>query len=114
MEMADYETPIDNPYDLDPDQQQWQPEGARFVNGELVSDRDKDSGASPWEHRSFYNGEEIIQPQQRWTREEQLDLLDYHPIFTGRCPQCECPFPRYEKPPVHWACDQCGWVDDSV
>lgn len=104
-EMEDYETPIE---------EQWQPEGARFVNGELVIERDNDSGASPGEHRSFYNGEEIIQPQQRWTRSEQLDLLDYHPLFTGRCPQCERPFPRYDRPPVHWDCPSCDWKDDSV
>lgn len=102
--MEDYETPIDNPFDLDPDEELWEPTGARFVNGELVVERP----------RSFYNGEEIIQPPQRWTREEQLDLLDWHPLFTGRCPQCELPYPRYEKPPVHWDCPECGWVDDTV
>jgi hypothetical protein len=91
-EMEDDETLIE---------EQWQPEGARFVNGELIIERDNDSGASLREHRSFYNGEEIIQPQQRWTREEQLELLDYHPMFTGRCPQCERTFPRYDRPPVH-------------
>lgn len=85
------ETPINNPFDLDPDEEQWEPEGA-----------------------SYYNGELIVQPQQRWTREEQMELLDTHPMFTGRCPQCERPFPRYEKPPVHWDCPQCGWVDDTV
>lgn len=76
----------------------------RFVNGDLVIGRDL----------SFYNGEEIIQPRQRWTPEEQLDLLDSHPMFTGRCPQCEVTFPRYDKPPVHWDCPACGWVDNSV
>lgn len=107
------ETPIDNPFDLDPSKNLWEPEGARFVDEEVVVERDTE-GASHWEYRSFYNGEEIIQPRQRWTREEQLDLLDWHPMFTGRCPACELPFPRYEKPPVHWDCPQCGWVDDTV
>jgi len=76
--------------DLDADEEQWQPEGATYYNGEL-----------------------ILQPQQHWTPEEQLELLDYHPLFTGCCPQCERLFPRSEKPPVHWDCP-CGWVDDSV
>lgn len=85
--MEGNETPIDNPFDLDPDEELWEPEGARFVNGELVIDGDNDFlGASPWEHRSLYNGEEIIQPRQRWTPEEQLKLLDTHPLFTSRCP----------------------------
>jgi hypothetical protein len=26
--------------------------------------------------------------------------LDTHPLFTGRCPRCEPPFPQYETPPV--------------
>lgn len=85
--MEDSEMPIENPFDLDLDEEQWEPEGARFVNGALIIEYD--SGASPWEHRSFYNGEEIIQPRfTRWTREEMLELLDWHPMFTGICPQC--------------------------
>jgi hypothetical protein len=41
-----------------------------------------------WEPQgaSYYNGELILQPKQRWTREEQLWLLDHHPMFTGRYP----------------------------
>jgi hypothetical protein len=92
---------------LDPDtelEELWEPEGARFVNGDLAIARD----------RSFYNGEEIIQPRQRWTPEEQLARLDSHPMFTGRCPQCELTFPQYEKLPVHWDCPACGWLDDTV
>jgi len=85
-ELEDYE----NPFDLNPNKELWEPENA-----------------------SYYNGELIVQPQQYWTRKEMLELLDYHPIFTGRCPQCERLFPRSEKPPVHWDCS-CGWVDDSV
>jgi hypothetical protein len=45
---------------------------------------------------------------------QKLELLDAHPLFTGRCPQCERPFPQYETPPVHWNCSACGWMDDSV
>ncbi len=74
------------------------------INKELMIDR---SG-------SFYNGEEIVHPHQRWRREEMLALLDEHPIFPNRCPSCEMPFPRFEKPPVHWDCSSCGWKDDSI
>ncbi len=66
------------------------------------------------EGASYYNGELILQPRQRRTLEQQLELLNTHPLFTGRCPQCEFPFPKYEIPPVHWDCAECGWVDDSV
>ncbi|MCW6050122.1 hypothetical protein K4039_08510 [Lyngbya sp. CCAP 1446/10] len=47
---------------------------------------------------SYYNGELIPQPRLRWTAAEQLELLDAHPLFTGRCPQCSHPFPKYEIP----------------
>lgn len=100
-----------NPCDLDPQQEQWEPEGARFVGGELVLERVNE--AHEQEDCSSYNGEEIIQAQQLWTREEMLELLDSHPLFTNRCPSCEMPFPRFEKPPIHWDCE-CGWKDDSI
>lgn len=54
-----------NPFDLKPDEELWEPEGA-----------------------SYYAGELILQPQQRWTQAEQLELLDTHPMFTGKCPAC--------------------------
>jgi hypothetical protein len=50
------------------------------------------------EGASYYNGELILQPRQRWTPEQQLELLDTHPLFTGRCPQCEMTYPQYETP----------------
>lgn len=95
--------PFNNPFDLEPSEEMWEPEEVRFVNGELVIER----------NRSFYNDEEITQPHQRWTKEEQMELLNTHPMFTGRCPACNRPFPRYERPPVHWDCS-CGWLDDTV
>ena len=55
--MADYEIPFNNPFDSDPDEELWEPEGA-----------------------SYYAGELILQPKQRWTREEQLELLDAPPL----------------------------------
>jgi predicted RNA-binding Zn-ribbon protein involved in translation (DUF1610 family) len=60
------------------------------------------------------NGELTLQPRQRWTREQQLDLLDTHPLFTGRCPQCGYEFQRDYTARVHWDCPQCGWLDDTV
>jgi hypothetical protein len=84
VEYLDSSESFSNPFDLEPDEELWEPEGA-----------------------SYYAGELILQPQERSTREEQLDLLDTHPMFTGRCPVCNQQFPRYDRPPVHWDCS-CG------
>lgn len=59
----------------------WQPEGATNYNGELV-----------------------IQLQQRWTQQQKLELLDWHPMFTGRCPKCGYEFDRDYTYWVHWDC----------
>jgi len=63
---------------------------------------------------SFYNGELIPESHNRLTREEQWELLETHPLFTGRCPQCVYTFSQEEPPAVHWDCPSCGWVDESV
>ena len=80
----------------------WEPEGARYIDDELVIER------------SYYNGEEIIQPPQRWTREQKLWLLDNHPMFTGKCPACGYVFSRDYTSRIHFNCPECGWKDDSV
>ena len=80
----------------------WQPEETRFVDGELVIKREP-----------FYD--HCSAPMNDYlTPEEKLELLDTHPLFTGRCPQCEMPYPNYDLPPVHWDCPSCGWLDDTV
>jgi hypothetical protein len=73
-----------------PPEELWEPEGASYYNGELILAR------------------------QRWTLEQQLELLDTHSLFTGQCPRCEITYPKYETPPIHWDCSECGWMDDSV
>ncbi len=62
---------------------------------------------------AYYNGELIYQPEQRLTRQQRLELLLWHPTFTGRCPRCGTGFPQAGDR-VHWDCEQCGWVDDSA
>ncbi|MGD1950744.1 MAG: hypothetical protein ACFB14_14020 [Leptolyngbyaceae cyanobacterium] len=59
-----------------------------------------------------YNGEIIPAPVVRYTPEQQLALLDWHPIFTGRCPNCEMPITQTQPARVHWDCGHCDWVDD--
>lgn len=90
VEHLDSSESLSNPFDFELDEEMWEPEGATYYAGEL-----------------------ILQPQQRWTQAEQLELLDIHPMFTGRCPDCNRQFPQHEKPPVHWDC-VCGWIDDTV
>ena len=63
---------------------------------------------------SYYAGELIVQPRQRWTPEEQLQLLDTHPLFTGYCPQCGSEYERDYRAVVHWDCRACGWMDDTI
>ncbi len=50
----------------------------------------------------------------RYTPEEQLEILDNHPFFTGVCPQCGHRFDKNNPPAVHWDCPECGFIDDSV
>lgn len=70
----------------------------------------------PWqpEGASYYGDELVVEPVQRLTNAQRLELLDSHPLFTGRCPNCEMPIRQTEPPRVHWDCGHCGWKDDSV
>jgi rubrerythrin len=63
---------------------------------------------------SWYGGELISNKRSPLTPEEQLEILDTHPFFTGVCPQCGYQFAKNNPPKVHWDCPACGWMDDSV
>ncbi len=89
------------------------------VDGNSCLDFRKDPNAEPlelWEPEgaTYYNGELILQPQQRFTPEEQLELLNTHPMFTGSCPQCGAFMNRDYTSRVDWDCDNCDWKDNSV
>ena len=62
----------------------------------------------------YYSGDPISPITDRLTLEQKLDLMDWHPIFTGRCPNCETPMLETQPPRVHWDCSECSWVDDTV
>lgn len=66
------------------------------------------------EGASYYGNELVVTPVQRLTLQQKLELLDWHPIFTGRCPNCEIPIQQTDPPRIHWDCEHCQWVDDSV
>jgi hypothetical protein len=90
---------------------------ATGVTGNSCLDFRPDHRAEPqelWEPEGagFYDGELILQPAMVRS-ERQLELLNWHPLFTGRCPNCETPIACTE-PPVHWDCSHCGWLDDTV
>lgn len=91
------------------------------VDGNSCLDFREDPNIEPeelWqpEGATYYNGELILQPEQRWTREQQLELIDWHPMFTGKCPRCGAEFDRDWSARVHWDCpnSECGWMDDTV
>lgn len=66
-----------------------------------------------WEPQgaSYYNGELILHTP-KYTREEQLYILDNHPFFTGICPECGFNFGGICLPKNEWNCPNCNWVDD--
>ena len=63
---------------------------------------------------SYYNDELIRSPLSFLSAQERRELLDTHPILTGRCPNCEHTMQQTTPPRVHWDCDHCGWKDDSL
>lgn len=70
----------------------------------------------PWqpEGASYYDGELVLEPVQRLTLQQKIELLDEHPLFTGRCPNCEMPIRETDPPRVHCDCPECGWINDSI
>jgi hypothetical protein len=85
---------------------------------EFCAKQDQSTGASLewWEPvgASYYGDELVITSVQRLTNQQRLELLDSHPLFTGRCPHCEMPMRQTVPARVHWDCQACGWVDESI
>ncbi|HEY9737569.1 MAG TPA: hypothetical protein V6D06_14845 [Trichocoleus sp.] len=59
-------------------------------------------------NETTYNGDRIPEVQQQLTPEQQLQLLDTHPLFTGRCPNCEMTLLEPQLSSGRWECS-CGW-----
>ena len=55
----------------------------------------------------------VFRDRSRYTRSEQLFILDNHPFFTGICPQCRHKFEQ-DNLPVYFDCPECDFIDDSV
>jgi len=60
----------------------------------------------------YYAGDWIPQPFPALTTAEQLSLLDEHPQFTGRCPNCEMPIA--ESAEGQWKCGHCEWAASAA
>lgn len=65
------------------------------------------------EEASYYAGKVVVTPQ-RWTKTQKLELLLWHPLFTGVCPNCRQPCPTQEPVLTHFKCHSCNWKDDSL
>jgi|YNPMSStandDraft_2_1061718.scaffolds.fasta_scaffold13392_2 rubrerythrin len=46
-------------------------------------------------------------------RDQHMEDFFWHPLFTGRCPDCGYIFSRMKLPPLLWRCPACGWEDDT-
>ena len=73
-------------------QELWEPEGASYIDDTLILER------------TYYAGEEIVPPQRQLTAEEQWQILDSHPLFTGCCPRCSYQFPSHIPELIHFDC----------
>jgi hypothetical protein len=63
---------------------------------------------------SYYLGQPVPGFGRVLTVEEQWEILNWHPLFTGVCPECGAVFDQANPPEVHWDCSGCGWKDDTV
>jgi hypothetical protein len=61
---------------------------------------------------SYYAGELVLQPEHYLTTAERWEVFSKHPLFTGVCPKCKKAIGETNR--VHYDCDRCGWLDDSV
>jgi predicted RNA-binding Zn-ribbon protein involved in translation (DUF1610 family) len=60
----------------------------------------------------YYDGELVLQPEHYLSTEERLEILNTHPLFTGVCPECGAEIEPQQR--MHYDCEACGWLDDSV
>ena len=54
---------------------------------------------------AYYGSELVLQSEKPMNQRDQLALLDWHPLFTGHCPNCER---AILTELIEVSCD-CGW-----
>jgi hypothetical protein len=67
-----------------------------------------------WSPEGYYwYGDKLLEHRpSQLTPEQQLEILDTHPLFTGKCPSGGHEFENY--PPIHWDCPVCSWADEML
>jgi hypothetical protein len=48
----------------------------------------------------------------RLSRSEQLEVMQTHPLFTGKCPCCGAEVSSHKQAPNQLECHSCDWVDE--
>jgi hypothetical protein len=61
---------------------------------------------------AYYADELVLQPEHYLSTEDRWEILNTHPLFTGICPKCGAKIEPQQR--VHYDCEGCGWLDDSV
>ncbi len=64
-------------------------------------------------HCPDFDSAELWEPEDPAIYGEWVKEMLWHPLFTGRCPECRRPFSRFKLPPVTWQCSACGWQEDE-
>ena len=84
------------------------------VENDCLDFRDNGREAELWSPQGYVWYGDNLQAvgRSRLTNEQRLEILDTHPLFTGKCPSCGHKFENY--PLIHWDCPNCGWIDESV
>ncbi|AOX01277.1 hypothetical protein BJP34_19180 [Moorena producens PAL-8-15-08-1] len=73
-----------------------------------------EAGATATDSIATRLGELIKNPTRKLTPQQQLEILNTHPFFTGKCPECGYNYDKNNPPAVHWDCPECGWIDDAI
>lgn len=60
------------------------------------------------EEAAYYNREPVYQSGRELSLSEKEQLLNWHPLLTGCCPECKAKI-AYEPTQVDWQCQQCDW-----
>ena len=60
------------------------------------------------EEVAYYSGEPIYQSRRKLSLSEQERLLNWHPLLTGYCPECQAEIP-HALMQTDWQCQQCDW-----
>ncbi|MGB5595694.1 MAG: hypothetical protein WBM32_10720 [Crocosphaera sp.] len=55
---------------------------------------------------AYYDGV-FYSTEPKYTSEQQWDIVEHHPFFTGVCPECQHKFENIKT--ETWDCPECGY-----